>query len=263
MKTPHMKKPLSLLFIACLSVLGCLAQKNGTLSLSLGPAIPVGEFANKSVVDDKSGLAKIGWLADLSYLHPIGNKHFGFIATLRGRINGVDTKSAMDLYATSYPQYAWSATSNHWKAAAVMAGGYYNFPASSKIDIPVALLAGVAKAYFNEQTITGVRDSANVPVDLIQAKFNKVDATAFSGMLKAGMVYHLTKRCALTANIDFWYLKPTFKNVTQTVVFAQGLIVPGVLSPSNATSISVYSDTRSYQQPMNSVNVTVGLAYGL
>lgn len=259
-----MKKPLSLLLIACLSFFSCLAQKNGTLSLSLGPAIPVGEFANKSAIDEKSGLAKIGWLADLSYTHPIGKKNFGFMATLRGRINGMDTKAATDLYATAYPQYRWSATTSHWKAVAVMAGGYYHFQVSPKIEIPVALLAGVAKSYFDAQSVTGIRDSANFgPVDLILAKVNKADATTFSGMLQAGMIYKLGKRCALTAHVDYWYINPTFKNVTATVVFAQGLIVPGYLSPNNATSISYASETRNYQQPMSSVNVTVGLAYEL
>lgn len=258
-----MKKSLSLLIIACLFVLNCQSQKNGTLSLSLGSAIPVGEFSNKSVVDEKSGLANIGWLADLSYSHAVGKKNFGVIASLRGRINGMDTKPALAVFSTSYPQFQWSANKSHWKAAAVMAGGYYHFSVSPSVEIPVALLAGVAKAYFSEQAITGIRDSANVPVDLIQTRVPNADATTFSGMLQAGVIYHLGKRCDLTAHVDYWYLKPTFTNLTETLVVARGLIVPGNLSPGNANSVSVSSFTRNYQQPMNSVNVTVGIACGL
>jgi len=259
-----MKNKLLLSFLTCLSSYIGWAQNKSSLALSLGPAIPVGEFANKDGNDIKSGLANTGWLGELSFSLPIRSSHFSVAAAITGRLNGIDQKASKAPFEAEFPTYEWSVSNSHWKALSAMAGATYLFPLSSKIDIGGTLLAGVANTYLSTITVQGIRDTAHTyPTDLIQANVGKAHATTFSAMVKAGIVYHLNARWNVLANVNFWYLQPTFRHVTQSVIIANGLIIPGYLSVNNASSISYSTYTRDYKQNMNSVNFTAGVAFRL
>jgi hypothetical protein len=98
---------------------------------------------------------------------------------------------------------------------------------------------------------------------MIQAKVNKAHTTTFSAKAGAGIIYHLNRRLQLLAHLDFWYLNPNFKNVTQTLAVAHGLVIPGFLSLNNFTSISYYGQTRDYKQNMSTLDLSVGLGVSL
>jgi len=262
---------------------------SGSLAAILGGVTAVFEMpntnpptTNRAAIEDKLARAKgrmhcdhafyagatpqnIGALAELAYSHPIGKPvgtgHLGLTIGIRARINGIDKDANTQPLKAIFPQYEWSVTNSHWKSFSAMGGIYYVFPASSKVDIRTELDLGIARSYLPAMTILGILDTAHTgATDLVQASVNKAHATSFSGALKAGVVYHLNKRLNIVANLDFWYLEPTFK-ITQNVVVASHLIVPGNLSLSNAQSISVQTNTRNYDQAMNTLNLTVGVAY--
>ena len=93
---------------------------------------------------------------------------------------------------------------------------------------------------------------------------NKVHAIAPSGMIKAGLRYPLTPHFSLIASVDFCYLKPTFKNVTESVASTQGLNATGVYSLSNSTGpIIAYEHTGNITQSMNTLDFAIGLALKL
>lgn len=259
-----MKKFLPLLILTCLVSRQAWSQKNGSLHFSFGGALPVGAFASKDANNPASGLANLGALAELGYSHPLKDSLWGLTIGLRGRMNSIDKNANNSVLQEAFPVYSWSASNSHWKALSAMAGIYNIIPAGSRLDVRTELSLGVASCYLPELSVTGVLDTAHTgATSYIQAKVNKANTTTFSASFKAGIAYHLNKRLQLLANLDFWYLNCNFKQVTQTVLIANQLVVPGLLQPGNASSISVNSQTQDYKQHMNTLNLTVGLEVSL
>lgn len=264
-----MTKPFVLITLACLAAFDGLAQTKsasaqppGTLTVSFGPSFPVGAFASKNGNELSSGLANAGELAALDWWQPISKSPFGMIASIRFAMNGVDSKATLEPLEESEPTYQWSMKKSHWSSGAILVGGYYQLPLTRRLDLRVNLEVGAALCYLPAQSVTGVHDSAGVgAVDLIQANVGKAHAVTLTALAGAGLSYHLTPHYSLLLHAGYSYLDPSFQNVHRTVYFAQGLIVPGDLSLSNAASLSVFSETRSYTQAMSSVGVTVGFGY--
>jgi hypothetical protein len=82
-----MKNVFPLLILVCFSTIQAWSQKNGSVQVSLGGALPVGKFASKDAGDVASGLARLGGLAEIGYSRPVGGGHWGVTAGIRGRLN--------------------------------------------------------------------------------------------------------------------------------------------------------------------------------
>ena len=254
-----------LLLLILLSSTCSWSQKNNTLHLSLGGALPIGKFASKDVNDPASGLANPGGLAELGYSHLLNDNHWGLTIGIRGRLNGIDKNANSSALRKIYPLYTWSSSNSSWKALSAMAGVYYIVPAAAKLDVRMEISLGAANCYLPEYTVTGILDTAHTGATaFVQAKVNKAHAVSFSAMAKTGIVYHLNKQLDLLANLDFWYLDPNFKHVTQTVIDVNHLVIPGVISPSNSASPpSINSQTRDYKQNMSTLDLTIGVGISL
>lgn len=259
-----MKKILFSLLVY-LSAFNAFSQKNSSLSLSIGPALPTGEFASKDANDLKSGLAQTGGIVDLSYMHTVGHSGFGFTAMLRGRANGISSSAVLEPFEKQYPDYQWSNKKKYYTTAAALVGAYYHFPATKRIDLRGKLLMGVAESWLPDYSITGVRDTGanHIPTDLILATSNKRHALSFSGTAKIEMAYKLTNKFSFVAGLDFWYQKATFKNLTQVTAYAHGFLIPNYLNLNGASVIEVDSHTFNYTQQMNSLNLTLGVSMAL
>lgn len=267
-----MKKILFLALSACLIVSISYAQSPSTtstttrppghaaLQLTIGGALPVGSFASKDASSASSGLAKFGGLAELAYSLPIDHKNYGFVFGLRGRLNPIDNDPNIAPLKETYSGFNWSANNSSWKAYSAMAGLYVDAPLGSKLDLRFEFGVGAALAYVPASVITGRYDSAGVTRSYVEARVHSKSAVTFSGTAKATFRYHLDKHFQLLAGIDVWYLAPKFKNLTQTAIYAQGLIVPGYLSPSNATQLSWSQYITDYKQTMTTLNFSIGIA---
>ena len=254
-----MKKPLALCLALFTIVFHVAAQTKGTLSLSLGPAIPVGEFASKNGFAPSSGLANVGGLADLTYQRPFNHSRFGWMATLRGRFNYVDKNGTIAPFAAQFPGYEWSVNASHWIAASALVGGYYQVPLTPKLSFTANIELGVAEAWSPKQSLSGVHDSAGYgAVAAVYANLRSVSATAFTGLAGLGIRYQWRRRWALQARVDYTYLKPTF-NITATLETAQRFVDPNFPTLVSGSSVTYSSITRNYTQAMPSVNVIVGV----
>lgn len=262
-----MKKPLLLILVISLVFsIDTFSQSNDWLSLSIGGSFPAGEFASKNANDLRSGAADPGGLIDLSYMHPLGKGGFGLTAALRGRMNPIDQSPAVPSNANG-DDYQWSGKKAYWKTAALMVGAYYHVPVVKRWQVTGSVLLGVADNRLPKYTITGLYNANSSDpgdVGLLQLSTNGVSAVSFAALLKAGITYQLTRRYSLLANIGFWELKPTFKNISVVTVYANGFVIPGNYSLQNAASV-VESDshTSNFTQPMNSVDLSVGIGVRL
>ena len=258
------KTPILWLFLALLA-LHADAQSHGALSLTLGPSVPVGDFAGKDANSETAALTNIGALADLSYQHSFaGNRRPGWFASVRGRYNSVSKTGSLAPLQSQFPDYHWGTNSCHWLTVAAIAGGYYQWTLTPQLSLQANIGLGIAESWSPKQTITGVRDSVGFgPVDLIQATVKSVSATAVTVIGGLSLSYRLHGRWSLLAKADYMYLKPKFHNVTAMVVNAHNLIIPYNLSPSNASYVTVNTTTRDHEQPMSSVNISMGFSWAL
>lgn len=263
-----MKTKLFLCIVACAAAGGAVGQTSNAggqiISLTLGPAIPVGAYGSKSD-NATSGLANIGPMADLSYQHPFHDSRFGWMVNLRGRFNGENKSASLKPLQEQYPTYQqWSMNHNRWTTASALAGGYYQRPLSGRLSLIAHIGIGVAEVWSPNQTITGVRDSAGFGYrDMVQVHLQPKAATTFTAEAGFGIRYRWHGRWSLLANVDYTYLKPTFKNLTATEVLAENMAIPSILSLLNATEVSYYIGSRNYTQAMNSLDIRVGVGMAL
>lgn len=231
----------------------------------------MGAYGDKDGNSETSGLAKLGFTGELSYSHALAKgefgrmkSEFGLVAMLRGRMNGVSSDGATSVFKDQFPTYQWRANNKSWQTAAAMAGFYRSLSVNEKFSAHALLIAGIAKAWMPEIIVTGIMDSTAQGGDanMIVARNEKTSATTFTAMTGLGISYALTNKFSLMADLDFWYLKPTF-TVVQDVAFAQHLVVPGVYNLSNGSVVSVTQATGKYKQGMNSLNLTVGVSMKL
>ena len=254
-----MKKMLILCVAIFLVVFHGAAQTRGALALSLGPAIPVGDFASMNGFAPSSGLANVGALADLTYQRAFGHSRFGWMATLRGRVNGISKSATIAPFAAQYPGYQWSMNNSHWIAASALAGGYYELPLSKKLSLTANIELGVAEAWSPKQSVTGLRDSVGFgAVDGVQANLHSASATAFTALAGLGIRYQLRSRWALLGRVDYTWLKPTF-NIKATLINEQNFAISGVSSLASATVVENTFSMRNYTQPMPCVEVMFGV----
>jgi hypothetical protein len=241
-------------------------QDRGSLALSFGPAFPVGEFANNNGNDPLSGLAKVGGLADLTYMRPFSRPDFGYTVSLRARMNSINSSALRQPFADQYQGYNWDVSAKPWEAAAAMIGLFHRYSAKkNRLFLEEAVLLGVAETLLPEETITGISESipnASGP-DYIQAMNNKIHSTTFTFMTRIGGGIQLSDKLSLVAHLDYWWLDPVFRNLTQTVTTASGFTQPFNLNLSNAVSTSRSEYTSNYTQNMSSVNLSIGLALQL
>lgn len=257
-------KYLTALFL-CSITIGAMSQTDkparSSISLSLGPAIPLGDFGSMNGTSAAAGLANLGGTVSIGYQHRIRDTRFGWSASLRGRLNSLSKSATEAPFAAEFPGYQWTMNSSHWTSASALIGGYYEWPITPKLSLQANLGIGVAECWSPNQTVTGVRDSAGFGHrDLVKATAHSVSATTFTALAGLGIRYHWRGRWSLLATADYSWLKPTFHNFNAQLLWAQNLIVPAVLSFANASSVSYFSTAHDYTQSMPTLDITIGVA---
>jgi len=260
-----MKFTISILLVLIVFTYTGFSQPRSYIGLSIGPAIPVGEFAKTDNTDDKAGLARLGAWANLEYVHQFRGSDFGFVASLRARWNPINSQAALGSLKEANPNFQWQANKASWQSAALMAGVYRDFHFIKKLSVKTGIQLGAAEVVLPAFNVTGVGNSLAYPgkQDALFATSNKRYSTTLSGAFQAEVSGRISKRFYWLAHGDFWFTGPTFKNVKETIIYAQGLVVPGVLTPGNASSISINEFTQNYTQPANSINLAIGIGMGL
>src|ERR1044072_2017671 len=86
-----MPKRLPLILFLSFIAFGSYSQKS-TLTLSLGPSFPVGDFAAKNIDNKQAGFASVGEQVNISFDYKVG-KHISLSAMLYGQRNGLNRKA--------------------------------------------------------------------------------------------------------------------------------------------------------------------------
>jgi hypothetical protein len=217
----HMKKLLTVLFI-----LGCTMQlfAQGELSVSLGTAIPTGDFANKTT----GGGAKAGLMGQLMYNYKIQKSNYGIAGMFRYQTNSVDASEFAKEFA------GVSATAKNWNAFSFLVGPTAQFNLSDNVAIEPLIMVGYMSASSPKVSVfSGGSEIVTV---------GSASAGSLATLVGANVKFKIADNARLLVGVDYLTANPKF-NITAT---------------SGGTSMSTDANQR-----IDAINLMVGVSFKL
>jgi hypothetical protein len=248
----RMAKFLYMAFTLCIASVSAYAQKGTTiLEFDGGLSLPLGNFGATSTarslmstngtIGDNHGYANSGGFFSVDgawffskYLGIGGMFKYGSYS-----LKGVDSLSQG--YEESFDVDTTRTYTTSYKMWSVMPGLYLSIPLAKKFAFDARALVGIASAS-TPQIYVNIEDGGVTDPPAIQYSASKV---AFAADLGAGLRYSIYHGLSINVKVDYFYTKPDFTiNNTQRL--------------NNAGR-----EISRYDQPLESVNFSAGLAYTL
>jgi hypothetical protein len=238
-------KKLTLIIIACMTGAGVFAQKKSAdktfvLSVNGGVSLPSGNFSKADYADPKSGFANSGGHFNITGTYYF-NKNFG-VGVLVGysAFGHTGSKSLSDGYkedSGTDSTTLYLKGNNH--SLNVLIGPYYRIPVGNKFSIDLRVLGGYVNTHlagfqvFYEDYTTNAMSQ------------EESSGGGFGFQAGAGVNYQLTKMIAIKANADYFSSKPKVDIKYDNFIVNSG------------------RKLNSYDQSINGINVTLGVAFNL
>lgn len=209
-------------------------DRRGFISLSLGAAVPFGDFASTSSDNDDAGFALTGGNVNIAFGYKIG-QNLGLTAMLNAGSNPLNTDALEDEFQDNYPQTTWSVSSDPWTYGALMVGGFGSFPLGTRSSFDIRMLIGALSSASPEirATATGFG---------VSATGRRESKTVTTGAFDVGFIvrHRITNPLCIFASVDFLTANPRFENVETTTSFG--------------------SQTTNFDQNLRVLNLNVGVA---
>jgi len=236
-----MDKALKLLILLVILPFITLAQssKRQYVGLSIGPSIPLSDFARKDLNDSTSGFAKTGVALNFTYAYRFSH-NFGMQLVVNYSGNKLDNIAYADGLMKAHPGYGVTVESTqNWSSAGAFGGPYFRFPIGDAFSIDVRGLIG----YFgcNSPKATIYTTNINNPSDKGTYYRESSRSTGFGYLLGAGFKYRYS-HYYLTAFADYIGSELYFNEVT-------------------GWNWDNEPYTTSFAQKINYLSLTLGLAY--
>lgn len=268
-----MKKQLSLLSALFIQTTLAFSQTRdvGSVSLSIGPAFPTGQFRSTNLYDASSGFAKTGETVSFEYAKPFpGN--WSFLINLAGQRNPINTKSFENSLSTAkiyqgfslgsdptnpppqtnYTVYQdWKFEKKAWLYGALQVGGKRKFSVNRQNKNWLTTDATLGILYATSPQLNGrsVTDTASAVITQ-----SKSSGFGFIFSIGGGFDYYLGKRFVFTTALKYTGTnKVAFKGIKSTLTTTKG----AVGSPNY--SISQSTVTSDGKQSLNSINLSFGI----
>jgi|GEM_PF-4834448 hypothetical protein len=200
--------PFVLAFLAASTVQTTFAQEyNFSVSVGLGTATPLGEFASQDADKESSGGAIGGSCFDIELKGLIPNaKGLGSIFMLKNQVNSVGKNYLDDAGVTAFDEYSVGS----WVLSGYMGGAFYEYRTSEKFFIQPKLMVGALTAKTPSINLFGGND--------LLVSQNPASSTVFSSLLGIDFGVDLG-RFRLQGQYDFMFAKPTFNVVVEDYIF--------------------------------------------
>jgi len=267
-----------LLFLTSSYVHAQSSKEKSSISVSFGPAFPIGSYGNKEANGSSNGFAKPGPALNISFSHLI-KKNWGLNLTAFGQRNNYDPKAMEDAFTsqkfdglivssstsplpfpnptpgptTTYPN--WKFEKEAWWIGGLMAGAYMQFPSRFSQDFLFTIKAQAGAVYVESPETKGVSTTDTVIASFTQSGSQ---AIGFSYSIGAGTHHKLSKKLYWITNLDFLGTnKILFKDITNISTVIKYPNNPGT------TQASQMMMTGNGKQSIQSINFTVGLGFVL
>ena len=268
-----MKKLLLIILVFSYPSIKLFCQSNkGTLSLSIGPSFPLGNYAKTDQANNLSGYSKAGESINISFNYKLNNGVV-FEAMLYGERNGLNTKAFANQFSeagffTFYgdPRYYsnWTIDKKSWNVESLLLGVTRHWPIgkpNGRISILAKTLLGLAYVQSPELNANSKTDTSYVILHQ-----NNASAIGTSFLLSAGVEYRLSKKIGIVFSCDYFgTTQILFKNITEGIAATNGgLRVPKIYSLPNSESTPIAeSITDNSKQTIISINIKLGICFTL
>ena len=96
-----------------------------SVSVSIGPAFPLGKFGSKNINDSTASFAKTGFSLNVLTEYKL-SRHLGLVLLVDGEENKVDNKAIGSQLEAASPNVTYNVNMDKWKIGKIMAGGSYS-----------------------------------------------------------------------------------------------------------------------------------------
>lgn len=187
------------------------------IGFSIGTAIPTKDFASHNVSGSfwdfnstdstrLQGFAKTGFHFDISATY-LFTTSFGIIAQFSDNTNNFDLSSFSSVMG--YPAFA---NTTLYRTKEYLAGPYFSYTATPKLNLDAALLVGLVHNSYPTLTLK-LNDTLDYTRELDNSK------NVFGFCISAGMSYNLTTRVYLTINIAYTQATLLYPTWTETAQY--------------------------------------------
>jgi hypothetical protein len=182
-------------------------DSNFDLDISVGPAIPLGDFGEKDADNDDAGFAKTGF-----ELAVFGNwtlqSPFGIAAGWVVDGNYPDLDAVLDEFSSIDPTLNWEAEAEAFLTNALLVGPSFS-QTSGNTYLGLTLSAGVAFVRFPELTVTASDGSGN-EAEVVQ---ERALAASLAARARAKVGFWVDSSTAITLGATYMYTNPTADDV--------------------------------------------------
>lgn len=249
-------------------------KDNGSLSLSVGPAVAIGKFAAKDLNRSSSGFAKTGESVSLSYSKLL-SKHWGFSLDIHGQRNPLNTNALESSFSqakiydglifspgtnpppqSNYAIYPnWKFEKKPWLSGALLAGvnGQFALDKPGKVNLVTKVMLGAVYV-----TSPGLSGSSMTDIATANISQNKSSGFGFIYSVSGGLNYYVSNAIFLCSSLAYIGTNQiTFKDVKQILTTAKGS------AGSPEYSVQQSTTTGSSKQMISSVNLSFGIGIKL
>jgi len=212
----------------------CLKGDRGYFGFTVGPGIPVGNFADNNISNNNAGYATTGSKMELNAGYLV-YKSIDLAAKLFYSSNSYDVSPLTRKLAADYPGISWTTSGRSWDIYGFLVGVNYSYPFTRKLVGDFKFQSGFISASTPQMLVNG-SDGSKITE-------GKKSASSFAVLLSAGGHYPLGRLIDLVGNLEYVGSSPTFSNINKV---------------SNITGFSPVTSTASYTQNIGLVSLNFG-----
>ncbi len=153
-----MKKVLLIITVVIISSTVLVGQNKRDwdyLGVTIGAAVPIGEFASSDVTQSNSGLGKTGYTGTVSLSYTLIPR-LSLLVGVGTQVNGVDIEPIINQLSNFNPNVTFSIPEGvSWQSTSIFGGILLNFPIDEKATFYFKAMLGLANTTSPEIKITG------------------------------------------------------------------------------------------------------------
>jgi hypothetical protein len=205
----------------------CLKGDVGYVSFSIGPSIPLGNFASNDIKNPNAGFANTGSKIEINGGFAL-MKSVDLALKLFYSGNSYDVQSLTNSLKSQYPGTSWTTTGRNWDIFGGMIGLSYSYPFRNKFVGDFKFQTGFMQSSVPQMIITGSNGT--------KITDSKRSASSLVYQISAGGHYPVGRLVDLVGSLEYLSSSPTFSNVSR--ISNLPMSDPGYLTSSAGSSSS-------------------------
>lgn len=198
--------------LSILSSVSVKAQDNNKslLSLHLGAAFPMGDYASTDQYNQNAGYALTGFSGSLKFTKMLGYK-FGITVATHSEINPLNESQLEFQIQQQYPGNNAFVSTGSWSTGSFLVGGEYQegLSTTSKSVFDMSFLIGYMSTSFPAMDFT-----LTSPAGTGYVHYSSRQAGAFAVLIGAGIYISVSEKISIPITLDYMSGTPHFDSFT-------------------------------------------------